>query len=142
MHLFLAFLHDGGKLDDPDLPAAEAANALGATLALLDRFVTDVGGQPSEHNMIITNGRVMLAARRGSTLSMMPIRGMADCALCRETQADFAREPRGIAHEHLRGIAFVDTEAEPEAPWEAVPDGTAVAVSHDLTFEIRPLGPR
>jgi glutamine amidotransferase len=139
MHLYLAFLHDGGKLDDPNIPAAEAANALGATLTVVDRFVAEAGGQPSEHNMIVTNGRIMLAARRGLPLHMMRIAGIADCALCRETHADFSREPRRVAHEHLRGVAFVDAEGEAGAPWEPIPDASVVAVSHDLTYEVRPL---
>jgi len=38
MHLFLAFMFDGGKLDDPNLPALDAAAALWAMLNLVDRL--------------------------------------------------------------------------------------------------------
>jgi predicted glutamine amidotransferase len=139
LHLFLAFLHDAGKLDDPNLAAGEASNALGATLALVDRFVTEAGGKPSAHNLVITNGRIMVAAQRGQSLHLMRMAGIADCALCRE-QGDFARELRRVAHEHLRGVALIDPETNPGPPWEALPEGSAVAVSHDLTFEVKPLG--
>jgi predicted glutamine amidotransferase len=140
MHLFLAFLHDGGKLDDSNLPAAEAADALGATLSLMDRFVVEAGGKPTEHNMIATNGRIMLAARRGLPLHLLRVSRITDCALCRESQADFAREPRPAVHEHLRGVVFVDAGPDLGSPWEAIPDTSTVAVSHDLSFAVRPLG--
>jgi hypothetical protein len=84
----------------------------------------------------------MLAARRGLALSVLRIAGIADCALCRESQADMPREPRCVAHEHLRGLAFVDTEGDPGSPWEPLPDVSTAAVSHDLTCDVRPLGIR
>jgi len=140
MHLFLAFLHDGGKLDDANLPASEAASALGGMLQVVDRFTTEAGGTPSAHTMIVTNGRVMVAARRGAPLHYYRIKGIADCSLCRETQVDFANESRRVPHEHLRGVAVIDGEAAPGAPWETIPEASAVSVSHDLTFEVKSLG--
>ena len=140
MHLFLAFLHDGGKLDDANLPASEAASALGGMLQVIDRFTTEAGGTPSAHTMIVTNGRVMVAARRGAPLHYYRIKGIADCSLCRETQVDFANESRRVPHEHLRGVAVIDGEAAPGAPWETIPEASAVSVSHDLTFEVKSLG--
>jgi glutamine amidotransferase len=140
MHLFLSFLHDSGRLDDANLPAGEAANALGATLRLVDRHTEEVGGTPSGHSMIITNGRVMVALRRGEPIYYYRIKGIADCALCRESQGDFARESRRVPHEHLRGVAIIGGATPATAPWEEVPEGSALAVSHDLTFEVKALG--
>jgi predicted glutamine amidotransferase len=142
MHLLLAFLHDGGRLDDPNIATREAANALGATMTLVDHLVADAGGTASAHNLIMTNGRMMLAARRGEPLHLSRISPMADCALCRESQMDFAREPRRVPHEHLRGVVFVDAGPTLDPPWELVPDNSTVAVSHDLSFEVWPLGTR
>ena len=62
-HLFLAFLHDGGKLDDPNVRPGDVAGALRATYASLAS-----SGTAPPLDVIATNGRCLLAARQGAPM--------------------------------------------------------------------------
>src|SRR5262245_4891506 len=84
-HLFLAFLHDAGKLDDPQISIADAVSAIRATSAMVDRLVSQAGGTPGATNMIAANGRVMLAMRRGRPMHLYQQHGVQDCRVCRLT---------------------------------------------------------
>ena len=134
-HLFLAFLHDAGKLDDSAIRAREATKALKATTAFLDRLI----GGPSDVNVVVTNGRIMLASRRKRTLLVQRQHGIMSCAIHKDSS-----DMRGKAapHEHLRSVLLVSEppslERLPEG-FEPVPDDSVVAVSRDLSTEVIPL---
>lgn len=141
-HLFLAFLHDEGKLDDPTIGVSDVANAVRATVAMLNSLVVSAGGEVSALNLVVTNGRVLVAVRRGKPMWMRRVAGMQDCAICRE--AHMATEPSSermrFAHDVLRFVLIVSepTKIGPEG-WEEVPEATVVGVSRDLTTTVQPL---
>src|SRR5215467_5675907 len=83
-HLFLAFLHDGGKLEDPNISTEEARAAMRATVAFVERLAGGAGRGKSELNVIVTNGRILLAVRHGRPMSLFRTHGIADCPVCRE----------------------------------------------------------
>jgi predicted glutamine amidotransferase len=144
-HLFLSFLHDAGKLDDSNLNVADAVHALRATLSMVDRLVKAAGGsmsgEQSSLNLIMANGRIMLAVRRGPSMWVRKTNGLADCAVCREQNpAEPASDRRRFSHEHLRSVLVVSepTKLGPEG-WEEVPDGALVGISRDLQLSIHGL---
>ncbi|MBI4510037.1 MAG: class II glutamine amidotransferase [Deltaproteobacteria bacterium] len=140
-HLFLAFLHDAGKLDDTTISTADTASALSATTLMLDRLVGSAGGKPIQASMIACNGRIMVALRRGRPMWLRKIQGIADCPVCREQKAEGGTDRRRFPHEHLRSVLVVGEPKKlgPEG-WEEVPEASIVAIARDLTTSIQPIG--
>jgi glutamine amidotransferase len=130
-HVFLSFLHDGGKLDDPNMRVGDAASALSATIAVVDKLG---GGDPARIDVIATNGRIMLALRRGKPMYTRQTNGITDCRLCREANpADGRQERRRFNHEHVRATLILGEPDKIANDWEEVPEGTIVTVARDLT---------
>lgn len=75
-HVFLAFLHDGGKI--AQAPIARACEALRSTYALVDSVGTEVGAGPVALNIIVANGEYLVGANRGSPMAYKVISGKAD----------------------------------------------------------------
>jgi predicted glutamine amidotransferase len=142
-YLFLAYLHEKNRLDDPGLRAPDATAALAATIAIADKTAKAAGGEAAPANMIVTNGRLMLAARSGPPLYTRAVNGIVDCAVCAEASPDEAkRDRRRTSHEHVRALLLVsEPEKLPEAGFEEVADGTIVAVDRELTRTTAPVRP-
>jgi glutamine amidotransferase len=139
-HVFLSFLHDSGKLDDPNMRLADAAHALGSTVALGERLVTEVGATAGAVNTIATNGRILLAARNGPPLYVRQTNGIIGCKVCEAGSDEAKRDRRRTSHEHVRAILIVSEPAKlPEAGFEEVPDASIVGVARDLTKSLLPL---
>jgi len=140
-HLFLAFLHDAGKLDDPNLSVAIASQAVRAMLAFAERRVADAGGRRSVLNVVLTNGRILLATRHGAPLHTMQIQGLADCGACRERMPDFG-DPKPIPHEHLRSVLVVSDGIGGDLQgWNEVPENSLVTVDRELEVAVASLRP-
>jgi glutamine amidotransferase len=139
-HLFLAVLHNGGKLDDPMISTKAAGQALAETLAMCNRLLGDDAGS-STLDVAATNGRILLVTRRGRPLWLYRINGVRDCPVCRETPTELQRGPHAADHEHLRAVVMVADSVEPArgqlAPmWQEVGEGSLVTVSHELHTDI------
>jgi predicted glutamine amidotransferase len=130
-HLFLAFLHDGGKLDDPNVRPGDVAGALRATYAALAQFATT----PAPLDVIVTNGRCLLAARQGAPMWVYFAKGLPPDA----PEAD--RRPRGERGEHTRVFLVVaGHDASPTGPaWEELPTGSILTLSRDFERQVTPL---
>ena len=144
-HLFLSFLHEAGKLDDPIVGPADAASALGSAISLVERLCREAGAGPPELQVAASNGRILLAARRGAPMHIYRVRGIRDCPVCREKSGEPEPEGRGtrirpVDHDLLRAIVIVaDATAPVGAPWEEIPERHVVTVSHELETIVRPL---
>jgi len=77
-HAILAFLHDAGQLDSVDVDAKPVLSAVRSAVALVDRLGAEVGAEPPTLNMILTNGRLMFALRRGAPLMHVERHGLHD----------------------------------------------------------------
>src|SRR5262249_11198542 len=137
-HLFLAFLHDAGKLDDVSISVDTALGAARATCAFVDRLVTGARGRPSEFNFIATNGRILVGVRRGQPMSQLEVRGIADCPVCRDLRGT---EPdRRVSHEHLRAILLACSSAPVSEPgWTVIPEASIVTVTHSISVKTHSL---
>jgi glutamine amidotransferase len=139
-HLFLAFLHDGGKLDDPNISVGEARGAMRATVAFVDRLTAGAGQEASELNLVATNGRILVASRRGRPMSLIETHGMTDCPVCRQPSDRTERDPKRVPHEHLRSVLLLSDGCVLEgAGWREVPESTVVTVTHAIHTELAPL---
>ncbi len=127
-HLFLSFLNDTGRLDDPRVPPDVVGRTLHATFAFLDRISRDRKVGSPGGSCILTNGSFLVGLRREGPLAVA-LQGGFDCP-----DASGREVPRG----HLRAALMV---AGPRplgsAPWEEVPPGALIAV--DARVSIMPL---
>jgi glutamine amidotransferase len=122
-NLFLAFLHDGGKLDDPNLPLAETRRALRDAAALFASLETKAGlSESGLGNVIVSNARSMLAVRLGGPLYTRRLK------VPEEGEADT-----------FRGVFAVSCPENPGEGFEEIPERSALAIWRDLRTEIASL---
>jgi predicted glutamine amidotransferase len=123
-HLFLSFLNDTGRIDDPRIPPRVAAEALASTMSYLDRLVTDRGGAPQDGCCIVSQGECLLGYRRGIELKV-----------ARQTSYT-CQSPQGkqVAMPHLKTVVLA-AGSIPELPgWELVADRTFITVDNQFNI--------
>ena len=74
--MFLAFLHDGGKINQASV--ARTSEALRSTFALVDSVGTEVGAGPVALNILVANGEFLIGANRAAPMAYRVISGKAD----------------------------------------------------------------
>jgi glutamine amidotransferase len=127
-HLFLARLSEtAGPLltADPD----EACGALRETLELAARLYPGQGEERSQFNVVVTDGKLLLAARLGHTLYRLERRGKNPAWGDRPAVASWDYHAVCVA-----------SEPTTDEPWLEVPQHTLVCVQPDLTSELVPVG--
>ena len=77
-HLFLSFLHDGGKLDHPVVAIDDVFPALKSSLSLLDRIGREAGMNGSKLNILLATPDYLIAAHRGAPMAYRVLRGRED----------------------------------------------------------------
>lgn len=123
-HVFLSLLYDAGQLDVRDVDPAACRRALGDALGIV-RAVLSEGGQPTElGNLVLTNGRSMMAARLGGPMYVRRLRQLAD-----------PKQP----DTEFRAVLVLSAAEMPAEGFEEIPIGSAVTVSRDLNTDIAPL---
>jgi glutamine amidotransferase len=77
-HLFLSFLHDGGRLDLPQVEPIHVREALRSSLALVDRLSAEEGAEPASLNLLVTDGEHLVAVHRQQTMAYRVYEGRHD----------------------------------------------------------------
>ncbi len=130
-HLLLAMLSDGAKMDHPNLEMVEARDALRGTLAAVYSQLTRLGASVTPGNLIVTNGRFMLAARLGGPLHIRQFREQLD---------DKRPESQFKSVLIVSGASGLDDESSSDANgFEIVPEGQLVQISREVLAERVPL---
>ena len=124
-HLFLSFLNDTGKLDDPRIPPREVARALNSTISYLNRLVLDNGGEALNGCCLATNGNFVVAVRLGMEVKVAR-KSSFDCR-------DSEGKPQ--ATDHLKAVVVVGGDTPITPGWELVADQSVLVVDHDLNIE-------
>jgi predicted glutamine amidotransferase len=130
-YLLLAFLHDAGKLDDQEPRLDVAESALRATLAMTEQLASTHGAVVQGLNVILTNGRFVLAARKGPPMywkrvhTDVPVKEPRNGPGSLDRQVIILSEPKG---------------GKPEG-FEEIPDGSIVTVSRDFHTKLSSLQP-
>ncbi len=129
-HLFLSFIADTGKIDDPRIPPLEAGKALFDAFAYVDRLLAEKsGGEASSSSgcCLVSNGQVILAIRRGLPLSIR-----RQSAYTRPDESG-----RSVEVPHLKSVVLVGGRDPVGLGWEEVSEGSVVTVNTQL--EIQPI---
>jgi glutamine amidotransferase len=134
--VFLKFLRDEGRLDDLDLEADAAGEALARTVRQIDAWSREVGAQKSSLNFVATNGRILAATRRGRPLSYALLEGIVPCALHGVTSGSPDTEAMVRPHRQVKAVCFASKLLAPNGFLE-VPESSAVSVSRDLRVSVR-----
>lgn len=137
---FLKHLRDEGRLDDLDLDAQTAGRALARTVRQIEAWSREAGEQrPSRLTFVATNGRIMVATRRGGPLHYALLEGIVPCALHGIDLTTPESDPRVRPHRLVKAVAFATRLTQPNGFIE-VPEGSVVAVSRALQVAVSSLG--
>jgi glutamine amidotransferase len=128
-HLFLARLAErtGPLLGGDD--ADEVCRALGETLEQAARLYPGEGDEHSQLNVVVTDGRLLLAARWGHTLYRVERRGKNPGWLDRPTAESWDYHAVAVA-----------SEPTSDERWAEVPEQTLLCVRPDLTSQMVSVG--
>jgi predicted glutamine amidotransferase len=127
-HLFLAFLNDTGKVNDPKLGGQVAARALTSTLNYLDRLMTTNSVSAAPLACVVTNGRLLLAVSSGLPL----------CVSRHTSYNNVGRDADGrpLSYPHLKAVAILAGKPpRADVGWESVSERAVVCVDSELNIE-------
>jgi glutamine amidotransferase len=135
---FLSRLRDVGRLDDHDLDASTAARSLAAAVGETERAFEQMGQPLPGMALVVSNGRVMAALRRGHPLSVGLVDGLTTCSRCEIGPAANELNPRVKSHRMLRAAMVLSGAAAPIDGFRDVAEREVIAIPRTLT-EIRSL---
>ncbi len=129
---FLSRLRDVGRLDDHDIDAEAAARALAAAVGETERVFEQMGQPLPSMAVVVSNGRVMAALRRGHPLLAGLVDGLLPCQRCEIGPGANEMDPRVKSHRALRA-ALVLSGAGPAEGFREVADREVIAIPRTLT---------
>jgi len=133
-HLFLAFLHDAGLLDQPTPPPMAVHVALRNSLAFVDRLLVASGSKSLKIALAATNGRCFVATGCAFPMRYLHVEGISDCPVCHAAndRSDPQRSGRRVPHEALRAVVVEANRDVASRPgWHDIPDRSALIVGAD-----------
>ncbi len=135
-HLFLAFLHDAGILDQPTPAPAAVHAALRNSLTLVDGLLAEIDAAPLEIALAATNGRCFVATGCAYPIRYLGIEGIMDCPVC-QARHDAGRIGRRVPHEGLRALVVeADRNVAKRAGWHEVPHRSALLAGPDRAPQV------
>lgn len=140
-HLFVNHLIESGKLEEPNVDPRFVAGVLARTIAEVDQLSAEAGAtEPSRCNVALTNGRVLIATRRGLPLHYLRREGILDCGVCADPTAGQkgSRAP-AVNHALLTYVLVASDLGHACADWLEVPDGSVLTVQRNLSTAVAPL---
>lgn len=141
-HLFLTRMADHGRLQDSAVESRFVAGVLARTIAELDALSAQAGvSAPVPGNFVVTNGRLLIATRRGLPMHYVRRIGLEPCELCTPAADEKGRAVAQEGHPLLRYVAVASDLRTPThaRDWLVVPDGSVVTVRRNLDVELAPL---
>jgi glutamine amidotransferase len=137
--LFLEQLRAAGHLDDLDVDATAAGRALALTVRRLDELSREAGAQrPSTLDLVATNGRLLVATRRGLPLYYALLEGIVPCEHHGLGAGTKDTDPQLIAHRRVKAVCLATHILQPNGFVE-VREGSLVAVGRSLQVNVSPL---
>jgi predicted glutamine amidotransferase len=119
--LFLSYLHDAGAVDDHNLPLSQSRRVLRDTLAMVSGLLSKAGEPQGPGNIIVTNGRTMMAVR---------VRGPLYVRRFKEN------DRRARTGQSFRAVLVASDVREPGEGFEEIPERSVIMVSRDLQISI------
>jgi predicted glutamine amidotransferase len=134
--LFLKYMREGGRLDDLDVEARTVGRALAHVARDLETWSREAGAsKPSSLNFVVTNGRVLVAMRRGRPLHYALLEGIMPCKREGLEAGASESDPRVRPHRQVKAVCFATYLTQPNGFLE-VPEASVVSVSRALQVSV------
>ncbi len=132
-HVLLSLLYEMGQLDALDPNPEAVVQAVRATIALVDRWLGEVQQPPAPLNAMLTNGRMLLALRRGGEMGWV-------------VREDGRAEPRDGRPSRPNGmlaryVLVVGDGGRLPADYEPLSEAELLLVTRNLDVSRHPLDP-
>jgi hypothetical protein len=101
--LFLSYVHDMGRLDDPGLAPSVLSEAARSTLLLLPKLLD---GPAPAAALCVTNGAHMVATASGTDLWMRVSDGIRACPACSEPARSAKHDPELVDHPAVKVVSI------------------------------------
>ena len=131
-HVILAGLHARNQLETVEPSVTSVLESIGAAVKSIDELAPGAG---STLNMILSNGRMMYALRRGSAFGYTEHVGLQDPADPREVTEERARPGSPLLHYFM----LVSGGHEVPKGYETLPDGVVATLNRDLQLNTHAL---
>jgi glutamine amidotransferase len=135
-YVFLSFLHDAGRLNDAITAPSQVRDALRSSVAVVDGMAAEVGGPPSEVNLMVSDGEHVFALHRGAQMGFRVFAGKGDADALIGDDLGLRRKTPELAQMHFTLLAsdFDDewsiaaSSPAAGARWVVVPERSIVTV--------------
>jgi predicted glutamine amidotransferase len=141
-HVFLSFLHDAGKLDQELVDPASVSEAMRASFAVIDGMAAEVGAEPGQVNVVLTNGETLVAVHKNDVEScrmyLRELSGKMDADMIIGDDAQLRRRAPELARMHFTLVAS-DLDEEVRGRWKALSPGSIVVATRADAPRVEPL---
>lgn len=133
-YVFLSFIHDAGRLNDPVTAPAHVRDALRSSVAVVDGMAAEVGGEPAKVNVMVADGEHVFALHRGAPMGWRVFAGKAEAEALIGDDLGLRRKTPELAQMHFTLLAtdfdeeFSITASSPAAQsrWNVIPERAIV----------------
>ncbi|MCW5835347.1 MAG: class II glutamine amidotransferase [Labilithrix sp.] len=135
-YVFLSFLHDAGRLNDALTPPSFVRDALRSCVAVVDGLAAEVGGAPSQVNVMLSDGENLFALHRGAEMGIHTLSGKSDADALIGDDLALRRKTPELAQMHFTLLAsdfdeqwsLAASSPAAQSRWQAVPERAIVTV--------------
>jgi predicted glutamine amidotransferase len=133
-YVFLSFLHDAGRLNETIMAPAHVRDALRSSVAVVDGMAAEVGGAPSQVNVMASDGENLFALHRGAQMGYRVFSGKGDADALIGDDLGLRRKTPELAQMHFTLLAgdFDDewsiaaSTPAAESRWKVIPERAIV----------------
>jgi glutamine amidotransferase len=135
-YVFLSFLHDAGRLNDGISDPSHVRDALRSSVAVVDGMAAEVGGTPSQINVVVSNGENVFALHRGQQMAYRVFAGRGDAEALIGDDLNLRRKTPELEQMHFVLLAsdfdeegtIAPSSPTAQSPWKVLPDRAIVTL--------------
>jgi predicted glutamine amidotransferase len=146
-YVFLSFLHDAGRLTEALMPVAHVRDALRSSVAVVDGMAAEVGGEPSQVNLLASDGENVYVLHRGAQMGYRVFSGKVDADALIGEDLGLRRKTPELAQMHFTLIAadfddewsLASSSPAGHSRWSVVPERAIVTIERGREPHVEPL---
>ena len=135
-YVFLSFLHDAGRLNDGISDPSHVRDALRSCVAVVDGMAAEVGGEPTQVNVMVSNGENVFALHRGAQMGYRLFAGKGDAEALIDDDLNLRRKTPELEQMHFVLLAsdfddewsLASSSPMAQSRWKVVPDRAIVTL--------------
>jgi predicted glutamine amidotransferase len=146
-YVFLSFLHDAGRLNDGISDPSHVRDALRSCVAVVDGMAAEVGGKPSQINVMVSNGENIFTLHCGAQMGYRLFSGKSDAEMLIGDDLNLRRKTPELDQMHFVLLAsdFDDewslaaSSPTGQSRWKVVPERAIVTLERGKDPHIEPI---